>query len=210
MIIIGLAGGSGSGKSTLVENIMPQFPQGIIGHIPMDAYYKDHSHLSAEEKKLHNFDHPDSIDFELLLNHLAYLKLGMEVERPAYSFITCSRLNITFQVKPCTLLIIDGILTLSNIDLCNALDTKVFLGVSEENRLKRTLLRDINERGRTKESVEERFYRTVKPMHDQFVEPTKHNANYHIDGNTDNIALVTENFRKIIEDCLKPITQNHQ
>jgi uridine kinase len=202
MHIIGIAGGSGSGKSTLVEHITALFPLNMICHVPMDAYYKDHSYLSILEKKKHNFDLPDAIDFGLLTLHIQQLKLGIAIERPLYSFISCSRLKESILVKPGKILIIDGIHALSNKEVRDLLDLKIFLSVSEQNRLMRIIARDTIDRGRTKTMVEKRFYETVKPMHDIYVEPFKNTANIFIDGDKDNFQMIVNHLEMIIQNCL--------
>jgi uridine kinase len=202
MLIIGLTGGSGSGKTTLAEQIAAKFPKGMISLVPLDAYYKDHSHLTTDEKMRNNFDHPDSIDFDLIIENLQNLRMGVPVERPIYSYISCSREENTIPVDPCEIVLLDGMLTLAHEGLRQVLDLSIFLEVSEENRLERTIQRDIAERGRTRESVLERFTHTVKPMHDLYVEPTKHFAHEIMDGNSTNVVAKVVAVTKVIGDFL--------
>lgn len=207
MITLGLAGGSGSGKSTLIERIISGFSPEIVCHLPMDAYYKDHGFLTPKQKKTHNFDHPDALDFRLLAGHLQQLKLGLPIERPQYSFLSCSRIEKTRTVYPSKILLIDGIFALSDPEISHLMDVKLFLSVSEENRLLRTIARDTAERGRTKEMVEKRFFATVKPMHDIYVEPFMKSANEILDGNSGDIESISYEFLLIIEHCLDQIHQ---
>ncbi len=203
MFTLGIAGGSGSGKSTLIERIKLKFSAGVICHIPMDAYYKDHSHLTPKQKKVNNFDHPDAIDFRLLCSHIQQLNLGIAVDRPIYSFLTCCRSEETLKVFPSKILLIDGILALSDPELRNLMNVKIYLSVSEHNRLLRIIDRDISERSRTKKMAEKRFYETVKPMHDIFVEPFKKNANELLNGDSENINHMVHALEKIIQQCLE-------
>jgi uridine kinase len=205
MITLGLSGGSGSGKSTLIERVMSEFSPGIICHLPMDAYYLDHGYLTPKQKKTHNFDHPDAIDFRLLAGHIQQLKLGLPIERPQYSFLTCSRIERTTTVYPSKILLIDGIFALNDPEISNQMDVKLFLSVSEENRLLRTIARDTRERGRTKEMVEKRFFDTVKPMLDIYVEPFMKSANKILDGNSTDIESISNEFRRILDHYLEHI-----
>ncbi len=176
MIIIGIAGGSGSGKTTVVKAIASQLKDRVVV-IPQDSYYKDSSHLSAEEKKNMNFDHPDSIDFDLLNEHLAMLRQGMTIQQPVYSYITCSRSRTeTITVRPADVIIIEGILIFTCEELRNQMDIKVFVDADDDSRLMRIMKRDITERGKTVEDVIERYSKTVKPMYHQFIEPSKRYA----------------------------------
>lgn len=209
MFTLGIAGGSGSGKSTLIERIKSKFSPEVICHIPMDAYYKDHSHLTTQQKKSNNFDHPDAIDFRLLCSHIRQLKLRLAVDRPIYSYLTCCRSKETLKVFPAKILLIDGILALSDPELRNLLNVKIFLNVSENNRLQRIIARDTTERSRTKKMVEKRFYETVKPMHDIFVEPFKNMANELLNGDSENIDQMVHALEKIIQQCLEHKHETH-
>ena len=144
--------------------------------IPQDAYYKDLSHYSAQQKRDHNFDHPDSIDFELLIEHLQQLREGKSVEQPTYSYITCTRGEETVKVEPAQIIIIEGILIFTNSELRKLLDILVYVDADPDDRLVRVISRDIIERGKSVENVLERYEKTVKPMQLQFIEPTKRYA----------------------------------
>lgn len=176
MLVIGIAGGSGSGKTTVVKAITEQLKDRVVV-IPQDSYYKDSSHLSEEEKKYMNFDHPDSIDFKLLNSHLKLLKDGKSIEQPVYSYITCSRSKTeTITVNPAEVIIIEGILIFTCAELRKQMDIKLFVDADDDDRLMRVMARDILERGKTVETVIERYTKTVKPMYLQFIEPSKRYA----------------------------------
>jgi len=176
MMIIGIAGGSGSGKTTVVKAITEQLRENVVV-IPQDAYYKDLSHFTAQQKRDHNFDHPDSIDFELLCEHLQELKEGKTVEQPVYSYITCSRSKEeTVKVEPAEVIIVEGILIFTCQKLLKEMDIKLFVDADDDDRLMRVMSRDIIERGKTVDWVIERYTRTVKPMYLQFIEPSKRYA----------------------------------
>lgn len=176
MLIIGIAGGTGSGKSTVVRKISENFKGSEIVVIPQDSYYKDNSHLPLEERLKLNFDHPESIDFELLIEHLQQLREGKSVEQPTYSYITCTRGEDTVKVEPAQIIIIEGILIFTNSELRKLLDILVYVDADPDDRLVRVISRDIIERGKSVENVLERYEKTVKPMHLQFIEPTKRYA----------------------------------
>ena len=176
MLIIGIAGGSGSGKTTVVKAITEQLKENVVV-IPQDAYYKDLSHCTAQEKRDHNFDHPDSIDFDLLCQQLKELKEGKTIEQPVYSYITCGRsTEETVTVKPADVIIVEGILIYTCKALLEQMDIKLFVDADDDDRLMRVMSRDIVERGKTVDWVIERYTRTVKPMYLQFIEPSKRYA----------------------------------
>ena len=176
MLIIGIAGGSGSGKTTVVKALTEQLRDDVVV-IPQDSYYKDLSHASEEEKRVHNFDHPDSIDFELLRHQLKELRDGKTVEQPIYSYITCGRSkDETVTVKPADVIIVEGILIFTDPKLRKLMDIKIFVDADDDDRLMRVMSRDIVERGKTVEWVIERYSNTVKPMYLQFIEPSKRYA----------------------------------
>ena len=176
MLIIGIAGGSGSGKTTVVKAITEQLKEKVT-IIPQDAYYKDLSHCTAQEKRDHNFDHPDSIDFELLCEQLQQLKDGKSVEQPVYSYITCSRSKEeTVTVHPADVIIVEGILIFTCEKVREQMDIKLFVDADDDDRLMRVISRDILERGKTVDWVIERYTKTVKPMYLQFIEPSKRYA----------------------------------
>lgn len=176
MLTIGIAGGSGSGKTTVVKALTEQLKERVVV-IPQDSYYKDSSHLPMEERQQVNFDHPDSIDFDLLIEHLQALKEGRTIEQPVYSYLTCSRSKTeTITVNPADVIIIEGILIFNCPKLRNRMDIKIFVDADDDDRLMRVMARDILERGKTVETVIERYTKTVKPMYLQFIEPSKRYA----------------------------------
>ncbi len=173
MLIIGIAGGSGSGKTTVVKKIVKSLPEDSVAVVPQDAYYYDNGHLSQEEKDKINFDHPNSIEWDLLNHHVNMLKTGHQINMPTYSYVDCARGKETVLIKPKEIVIIEGILILTNPALRNQLDIKIFVSTDSDDRLMRILRRDISERGRTYEEALTHYETFVKPMHQQFIEPTK-------------------------------------
>ncbi len=173
MLVIGVAGGTGSGKTTVVEKIAEQFNGEEVAILSQDSYYYDNSHLSLYERRKKNFDHPESVEFELMIDHVKKLRDGKSVKEPVYSFISCTRSTKTNLVKPKKVLIIEGILCLTNKTLRNLMDIKVFVDCDSDVRLSRVIRRDINERGRDVSQVLDRYEKTVRPSHLQFIEPTK-------------------------------------
>lgn len=177
MLVIGIAGGSGSGKTTVVQSIKDRLDGENVVVIPEDSYYKDLSHLTEEEKRHHNFDHPDSIDWELLCEQLSELKKGIGVDQPIYSYLTCGRSKTeTVRVEPAEVIIIEGILVFSCKELRDQMDIKIFVDADDDDRLMRVMARDIAERGKDVFWVIERYTNTVKPMYLQFIEPSKRYA----------------------------------
>ena len=176
MLIIGIAGGTGSGKTTVVKKIKESFKESEVVVIPQDSYYKDNSDIPLEERQKLNFDHPDAIDFELLIEHLRKLRNGDSVEQPTYSYITCTRGEETVKVDPAHIIIVEGILIFTNSELRKLLDIMVFVDADPDDRLVRVISRDIMERGKDVSTVLQRYEKTVKPMHLQFIEPTKRYA----------------------------------
>lgn len=173
MLIIGLAGGTGCGKTTVVNQILNELPDAEVGIISQDSYYKKNDNLSYDERALINFDHPRAIDFELLVKHLKELKAGKTVEQPVYSFITHNRTDDTVSTHPRKVMIVEGILILTNPELRDLFDIKIFVHADSDERLIRRLKRDIAERGRDLDEVLTRYQNTLKPMHEQFIEPSK-------------------------------------
>lgn len=176
MLIIGIAGGSGCGKTTVVREIIKRLPKNSVAVIPQDAYYWDNGHLSPEEKLSINFDHPNSIEWTLLVKHIDSLRLGESIEMPVYSYIDCARLKETVTIEPRKVIIVEGILIYSDMELVKRLDIKVYVDAESDERLMRIIRRDTVERGRDPMKVLEHYTRWVKPMHLQFIEPTKRNA----------------------------------
>lgn len=190
MIIIGIAGGTGSGKTTVVRKIVNSLAPGEVVLLPQDSYYKDSSHVPAELRQQINFDHPDAFDWPLLLQHIQMLKEGKSIEQPVYHYQTSSRLAETIHVEPRPVIIIEGILALCDPDLRNMMDLKIFVDADPDERLIRVIQRDVVERGRTAEAVMERYTRVLKPMHQQFIEPTKRYADLIIpEGGNNEIAI---------------------
>ena len=173
MLIIGIAGGTGSGKTTVVHQIMNELPETEVGVLSQDSYYKENNNLSFEERALVNFDHPRAIDFNLLVQHLKELKDGNTIEQPVYSFVTHNRTDDTVITHPRKVMIVEGILILTNPELRDLFDVKIFVHADSDERLIRRLKRDIAERSRDMEEVLNRYQTTLKPMHQQFIEPTK-------------------------------------
>ena len=199
-VIIGIAGGTGSGKSTLAENIEKEFKHNIT-MLSHDYYYKSNAELPLEERKKLNYDHPDAFETNLLIEHLTKLKNGETIERPSYSFVNHLREDETYKVIPKKVIIVEGILLFENKTLRDMMDIKIFVDADADIRFIRRLVRDVKERGRTLESVIEQYCTTVKPMHEQFVEPSKKYANIIVpEGGYNQVALnmIVEKIRSII------------
>ncbi|MFD1163775.1 uridine kinase [Hwangdonia seohaensis] len=190
MLIIGIAGGTGCGKTTVVNQILNELPEGEVGVISQDSYYKDTTHLTYEERVKINFDHPRSIDFDLLVNHLKELKTGKPIHQPVYSFVKHNRTGDTILTHPRKVMIVEGILILTNPELRDMFDIKIFVHADTDERLIRRLKRDISERGRDINEVLLRYQNTLKPMHDQFIEPMKEYADIIIPNNKYNTVAV--------------------
>lgn len=190
MLIIGIAGGTGCGKTTVVNQILKELPEGEVGVISQDSYYKDTSHLSYEERVKINFDHPRSIDFDLLEQHLKDLKEGLDIQQPVYSFIKHNRTGDTILTHPRKVMIVEGILILTHPELHELFDIKIFVHADSDERLIRRLKRDITERGRDLDEVLSRYQNTLKPMHQQFIEPTKEFADIIIPNNKYNTVAI--------------------
>jgi uridine kinase len=186
MLIVGIAGGTGSGKTTVVRKVKDVFPSNEVIVLPQDAYYKDNGNISLEERQKINFDHPDSVEFQLLIDQLNMLKAGLAVEMPIYSYLTCLRSKETITVTPARVVLLEGILILSDSGLRDMLDIKVFVDADADDRLGRVITRDIVERGRSVLKVLERYHDTVKPSHLQFIEPSKRYADIIIPGGGEN------------------------
>ena len=190
MIVIGIAGGTGSGKTTVVNKIINSFPAGEVAVIPQDSYYKDSSHVPVEERKNINFDEPDAFDWPLLVKHLRELKQGKEVQMPTYSYLTCTRQPETVGIVPSDVIIVEGILVLTDSVLRDMLDVKVFVDADADERLIRVIARDCIERGRTPQMVIDRYQDVLKPMHCQYIEPCKRFADLIIpQGGSNTVAI---------------------
>lgn len=195
MIIIGIAGGTGSGKTTVVNKIINSFPEGEVAVIPQDSYYKDSSHVPPEERSKINFDEPDAIEWPLLVEHLRKLREGEAIQMPTYSYLTCTRQAETVEVKPADVVIVEGILVLCEGILREMMDVKVFVDADADDRLIRVIARDCIERGRTPQIVIDRYQEVLKPMHCQYIEPSKRFADIIVPqggSNTVAIRLLTD------------------
>jgi uridine kinase len=202
MLIIGIAGGTGSGKTTVVNQIVNQFHEAEVGIISQDSYYADTSNLSYDERTKINFDHPRAIDFELLIEHIKQLKAGHDIKQPVYSFVTHNRTGDVILTKPKHVLIIEGILIFTNKELRDLFDIKIYVNADSDERLIRRLKRDIAERGRDMNEVINRYQTTLKPMHEQFIEPTKTYADIIIPNDTYNTVAI-DVVRAVINNKLK-------
>ena len=190
MLIIGIAGGTGSGKTTVVNKIISSFPAGEVVVIPQDNYYKDSSHIPAEERSKINFDEPAAIEWTLLADHLRALKEGRSVEMPTYSYLTCTRQTETITVKPSDVVIVEGILVLCDPVMRQMMDVKCFVDADADDRLIRVIARDCIERGRTPQMVIDRYEEVLKPMHCMYIEPSKRFADLIIpQGGTNSVAI---------------------
>lgn len=194
-IVIGIAGGTGSGKSTLIRRIKDEFGDdiSILSH---DFYYKEHSDIPYEERTKLNYDHPQSFDTDLMIEHVKQLKAGKAIERPVYDFTVHNRRPETVKVKPSKVIIVEGILIFESSELRNLLDIKIFVDTDADVRILRRIVRDVKDRGRTLESVINQYMTTVKPMHEQFVEPSKKYADIIVpEGGYNKVALQMINHR---------------
>ncbi len=190
MLIIGIAGGTGSGKTTVVNKIISSFPAGEVGVIPQDSYYKDSSHIPPEDRSKINFDEPAAIEWTLLVEHLKKLKAGESIEMPTYSYLTCTRQKETIHVEPCDVVIVEGILVLTDPVLREMMDVKCFVDADADDRLIRVIARDCIERGRTPQMVIDRYEDVLKPMHCLYIEPSKRFADLIIpQGGTNAVAI---------------------
>jgi uridine kinase len=174
--IIGIAGGSGSGKSTVARNVAQALATETVAFIDMDAYYLNYAHLSMDERRKINWDHPDAFDWELLIEQLSRLAAGEPIEKPVYDFVTHTRSEQCVVVPPAAVVVIDGILLFSDSRVRDLCDVKVFVDADADIRLIRRMRRDINKRGRALDEVIDQYLTTVQPMHLQFVEPSKRYA----------------------------------
>ena len=173
MLIIGIGGGTGSGKTTVVRKIIESLPDDSVAVIPQDSYYNDQSHLPLEVRKRTNFDHPDAFEWPLFASQIQDLKNGNAIEQPTYSYITCTRLSETIHVEPKEVIIIEGIMALYDKKLRDLMDLKIFVDAGSDERLLRVITRDIVERGHPLEMLVDKYRNILKPMHDEFIEPTK-------------------------------------
>lgn len=187
MTIIGIAGGTGSGKTTVVKKIVEALPPHYVAVVPLDSYYNDTTEMTEEERHAINFDHPDAFDWKLLIKQVNELRKGNAIEQPTYSYIICNRLPETIHVEPKPVIIIEGIMTLLNKKLREMMDLKIFVDADSDERLIRNIQRDIVERGRDVKMVVDRYLEVLKPMHEQFIEPTKRYADIIIPQGGENV-----------------------
>lgn len=189
VMIIGIAGGTGSGKTTLTQKIKEVFSENVVV-LSHDYYYKSNSDLPFEERVTLNYDHPNAFDTNLLIEHLKALKEGKTIYHPVYSFVKHTRLEETIETKPAKVIVLEGILIFENQELCDLMDVKVFVDTDADLRILRRLLRDVKERGRDLDSIINQYISTVKPMHEQFVDPSKKRADIIIpEGGFNSVAL---------------------
>lgn len=202
MLVIGIAGGTGSGKTTVVRKIMEALPPGEVSVIPQDCYYKDNAHIPLEERLKMNYDEPASIEWTLLTKHLQELKEGKTVQMPTYDFITCSRLKETIMLRPTEVVVVEGILVLTDKTLRDMTDVKVFVDAEADERLIRVISRDCIERNRTPQMVIDRYRETLKPMHELYIEPSKRYADLIVPQGGHNmvaIKLLTDYIRSLLK-----------
>lgn len=176
MLIVGIAGGTGCGKTTVVRKVIECFKQEEVALLPQDSYYRDNSQLPLEERQKLNFDHPDAIEWPLLIRHISELKAGRSINQPIYSYLSCTRSEDTILVEPRKVVIVEGILILTQKEVRDLLEIKVFVDADPDDRLARVIRRDLAERGRSAELVLNRYEKTVKPMHLEFIDPSKRYA----------------------------------
>lgn len=201
MLIIGIAGGTGSGKTTVVKKIIDSLPKGEVTVLPQDCYYNDNAHIPLEQRLKMNYDEPASIEWSLLCKQLLELKEGKEIARPTYDFITCSRLEKTVTLPPRDVVVVEGILVLTDKQLRDMMDVKVFVDADADERLIRVIERDCIERGRTPQMVIDRYRETLKPMHELYIEPSKRYADLIVpQGGNNNVAimLLTDYIRSLL------------
>ncbi len=190
MLIIGIAGGTGSGKTTVVNKIINSLPAGEVAVLPQDSYYKDSSHVPVEERSKINFDEPAAIEWTLLVDHIRQLKEGRTIEMPTYSYLTCTRQPETITVAPREVVIVEGILVLTDPVLRDMMDVKVFVDADADERLIRVIARDCVERGRTPMMVLNRYQEVLKPMHEMYIEPSKRFADLIVPQGGSNVVAI--------------------
>lgn len=201
MLVIGIAGGTGSGKSTVVRKIIESLPKDEVTVLPQDNYYKDNQHMPLEERLKLNYDEPAAIEWDLLTDHLERLHHGESIEMPTYDFITCSRLPETIHVEPREVVVVEGILVLTDKKLRDMMDVKVFVDAEADERLIRVIARDCVERNRTPKMVIDRYQEVLKPMHELHIEPTKRFADLLVPQGGHNkvaIKLLTDYIRSLL------------
>lgn len=200
--IIGIAGGTGSGKTTVVKKIVEALPPHHVAVVPLDSYYNDTTSMTEEERHAINFDHPDAFDRKLLTKQINELREGRAIEQPTYSYLKCNRLPETIHVEPKPVIIVEGIMTLINKKLRDIMDIRIFVDCDSDERLIRNIQRDTVERGRDVQTVLDRYLKVLKPMHEQFIEPTKRFAHIIIPEGGDNVKGI-DMVCKYIESIVK-------
>lgn len=206
MFLLGIAGGSGSGKTTIVDRLLRGPVGGAVSLVPHDAYYRSRHDMPDAVREIENWDHPDAIDNDLFCQHLDELKTGRDVDRPAYNFATHSRSLETVRLEARPVLLVDGLLLFAIPEIRHRLDLKIFVDTPADLRIVRRLVRDVNERGRTVESVTDQYQRTVRPMHDQYVEPSRKHADVVIPWefhNDEAIRLIEARIRELIPETVE-------
>ncbi|MFH1874147.1 MAG: uridine kinase [Pseudomonadota bacterium] len=206
-LVIGIAGGSGSGKSTIAQKIKEKVGLERICYIEMDSYYHTLSHLSVDQRAQHNFDHPSAYDIELFIEHIRKLKQGFQIEKPHYDFVNHTRKADVSVVRPQPVVIVEGILLYENPELRELIDIKAYVETPDDIRFIRRLLRDIEERGRTPQSVVDQYYKTVRPMHETFAGPTREWADMIIPWHDYNEVAIEMVIHRI-EACLRQKKQS--
>ena len=200
--IIGIAGGTGTGKTTVVKKIVEALPPHHVAVVPLDSYYNDTTSMTEEERHAINFDHPDAFDWKLLTKQINELREGRAIEQPTYSYLKCNRLPETIHVEPKPVIIVEGIMTLINKKLRDIMDIRIFVDCDSDERLIRNIQRDTVERGRDVQTVLDRYLKVLKPMHEQFIEPTKRFAHIIIPEGGDNVKGI-DMVCKYIESIVK-------
>ena len=200
--IIGIAGGTGSGKTTVVKKIVEALPPHHVAVVPLDSYYNDTTSMTEEERHAINFDHTDAFDWKLLTKQINELREGRAIEQPTYSYLKCNRLPETIHVEPKPVIIVEGIMTLINKKLRDIMDIRIFVDCDSDERLIRNIQRDTVERGRDVQTVLDRYLKVLKPMHEQFIEPTKRFAHIIIPEGGDNVKGI-DMVCKYIESIVK-------
>ncbi len=199
MLILGIAGGTGSGKTTVVNQILNELPADEVGVISQDSYYRKNNNMDYDERSKINFDHPKSIDFDLLVKHLKALKKGKIIEQPVYSFVTHNRTKDTVKTHPRKVLIVEGILVFTDKKLRDLFDIKIYVHADSDERLIRRIRRDVAERGRDVSEVLDRYQKTLKPMHQQFIEPGKVYAD---------IIIPNDRYNTVAVDVVRTVISN--
>ena len=209
-ILIGIAGGTGSGKTTLADKLIENFGSDEVSILRHDNYYKRHDEMTYEERSLLNYDHPDAFDTELLYEHIKMLKAGQAIEMPVYDYTVHNRSNKVVVVNPAPVIVLEGILIFAEPSLCELMDIKVFVDTDADVRILRRILRDVKERERSLDSVISQYLTTVKPMHEQFVEPSKRRADIIIPEGGQNVValqMLIERVKKHLRKCAKKMTE---